>query len=228
VRMLDLGAISGKTFFRFRVRPAIRARFVFESAGILFGAPRQRTLWDRLLTSGSRFLTKLLDFVQERLGSAWHVTHGGDLLSFGIQQHDGREGVDVVSVRELFVLLLQSLRLRFALREIELEQHEMFLGVLLKFRSRKHFALELLAPRAPVGTGKVCQHQLLLGFGFLESLRIIRRPIGRSGEGRCGKKQGKHPTKDKGQPSTVKPPGGACKVHDADNTEGLDLWQMRR
>ena len=93
--------------------------------------------------------------------------------AFGIGQQDGGETLDGVGFLEFFILLLQFLGQFGLLREVQLQQDEVFGGLLFESVLGEDFLLQLDAPAAPVGTGEIHQNILVvLGGGSLGFFKV--------------------------------------------------------
>ena len=81
-------------------------------------------------------------------------------LPVAVEKDQGGEAVHVILARELQVLLFQfgslSLPPRTTRpREVELQEHQVFAGVIFEIRLRENVLVQSNAPAAPVGTSKI-------------------------------------------------------------------------
>lgn len=86
------------------------------------------------------------------------------------------------------VLLLRGIRELEAFREVHLDEHEPFRGVVLELLLAEYFRIELLAPAAPVGAGEVNQQILALLRGGRLGLFKVADPQVSGGKSGCGER----------------------------------------
>jgi len=91
-----------------------------------------------------------------------------DFLSGGIQQYVGGEPLDLKFLGEFGILSFFGCGLFLTLGEVELNQNELVRREIGKRFLVKHLFVHLDAPRAPVGSGEIQQHQLF----FARSLAL--------------------------------------------------------
>ena len=82
--------------------------------------------------------------------SAGAIAGVGDQFTIGFEQQDAGEGVNFVLFRKFAVLFLEFVGQLLFMREINLDEDELFLGRGRKRLFVKDLGLELLAPRTPV------------------------------------------------------------------------------
>ena len=74
------------------------------------------------------------------------------------------------------VPLLRDIRELEAFREVHLDEHELFRGVVLELLLAEYFRIELLAPAPPVGAGKIEQDALATLLRLLLRLLNVIQP----------------------------------------------------
>src|SRR5437762_7280678 len=107
-------------------------------------------------------------------------------LPIAIEDDERGESIHIILACELQVLLLQfsGLRLRPRTtrpREVELQEHQILVGIIFEISLGQNILVQSNAPAAPVGTGKVKQQQFVAGFGLLLRFVVIVEPTGRGG-----------------------------------------------
>ncbi len=80
------------------------------------------------------------------------------------------------------VLLLRGIRELEAFREVHLDEHELFRGVVLELLLAEYFRIELLAPAAPVGACEIEQDALAALLRLLLRLLDVIQPAVLGGE----------------------------------------------
>src|SRR6266540_3300457 len=83
-------------------------------------------------------------------------------LPIAIENDQGGEAVHVILACEPQVLLLQFSSLSLPPRttrprEVELQEHQVFVGIIFEIRLRENVLVQSNAPAAPVGTSKIKQ-----------------------------------------------------------------------
>ena len=81
-------------------------------------------------------------------------------LPVAVEKDQGGEAVHVILACELQVLLFQFSSLSLPPRttrprEVELQEHQVFAGVIFEIRLRENILVQSNAPAAPVGTSKI-------------------------------------------------------------------------
>ena len=99
-----------------------------------------------------------------------------DDFSLWVEQDKRGESLDMVLLLQLFILFYDLGRQRFPLWKINLHKNEVFIGILLEVGLIKGFLFQLHAPPAPIATGKVEQHILVLLGASSQSGFVIITP----------------------------------------------------
>ena len=126
----------------------------------------------------------------ERLRATGEITiELPHLLASAVQYDDGRKSENFVLLGQLKVLLSFLRWLGLFARKIELHQDEIVVRKVLELRLRENVLVELDAPPAPVGAGKIEENEFMVRFCLFLRLAEIAEPIGfRSREARENKK----------------------------------------
>ncbi len=100
-----------------------------------------------------------------------------NLLPFGVQNDNGGIGLDFVFGGQGLIGLLLLRALLLLSREIQLDQHQVLLGIVSKLGRREDLALQFHARRTPVGTGEIHKNQLLFRLRFGLRFGKIGHPV---------------------------------------------------
>jgi hypothetical protein len=99
-----------------------------------------------------------------------------ELLSVSTKHHNSGKTYNLVLLRKFPVLPSQLLTLRFGTREVEFYDDQIVTREVFELWLQQDFPIKLLAPAAPIRTGKIEQQELVTSLGLLLRFLVISEP----------------------------------------------------